>query len=110
MAKKKGFESCSEYNKHLAKKKGFKSCAEYNEHWAKKRQKRPENKALSGLIKRRLKELGKSQSWLSWQVDVSKQSASIYTQGKSIPNEERLEKLFSALGVPYRTLEDLLEN
>ncbi len=110
LAEKKGFESRSEYHEHLAKKKGFESCAEYNKHLAKKRQRRPENKALRSLIKRRLKELRKNQSWLSWQMGVSKETASMYTHGESIPNKERLEKLFSALDVPYRTLEDLLED
>lgn len=110
------FESYSKYHEHLVKQRvnpetgrKFESRSEYDEDLAKRRQRRLENKELSDLIKRRLKELGKNQSWLSRQINVSKESISQYAQGKLIPNEERLERLFSVLDVPYRTLEDLLE-
>lgn len=108
LAKKKGFASRSEYHKYLAEKKGFASCAKYNKYLTKKRQKRPENKVLRDLIKRRLKEIRRNQSWLSEEIGVSREIVSKYSHGKSIPNEERLERLFSTLDVPYRTLDDLL--
>ncbi len=36
--------------------------------------------------------------------------ASKYVQGKSMPKQELAEKLFSVLGVKYKTLEDLMNN
>ena len=110
------FESLIQYREYRARHmfnpetgQAFESRSQYQEHLYKQGQKRPENKVLGDLIKRRLKELGKNQSWLSWQIGVSKKTASMYTHGKSIPNKERLERLLPALDVPYRTLEDLLE-
>jgi transposase len=111
------FESRSQLMDYQARQKinpetglVFESRRQYQEHLYKQGQKRPENKVLRGLIERRLKELRKNQSWLSWQIGVSRETASIYTHGKSIPNKKRLERLFSALDVPYRTMEDLLED
>ena len=72
------------------------------------KQKRPENRELSDLIKRSLKKLGKNQSWLASQIDVSRESVSKYAQGKITPDREKLKRLFSALDVPYRTLDDLV--
>ena len=109
LAKQKGFGSLNEFQENLAKQKGFGSLNEYQEYLAKKRQERPENQELSDLINKRLKELGKNQSWLARQAGVSREMVSKYAQGKSIPNNDRLKKLYSALEVPYQTLDDLLE-
>ncbi len=110
------FESRSQYEEYRARHRinpetgqAFESRSQYEEYLAEQRQRRLKNKKLSNLIKKRLKKLRKNQSWLSREVDVSKETASMYTHGKSIPTEERLERLFSALGVKCRTLEDLLE-
>ena len=108
LARQKGFESLSEYQENLVRQRGFESLSEYHEHLAKQRQKRPENRELSDLIKRSLKKLGKNQSWLASQIKVSRESVSKYAQGKRTPNREKLKRLFSALDVPYRTLDDLL--
>ena len=110
LAKKHGFDSYLEYQEHLLKQKGFDSPVEYREHLAKQKQKRPENQELSNLIKRRLKELKKDQTWLSRQVNVSRESISKYVQGKYVPNARILEIVFSALDVPYKTLDDLMEH
>jgi len=109
LVKQRGFASHSAYQKHLIKQRGFASYKEYNEHLAKQRKERPENRGLSALIKRRLKELGKNQSWLSKQIGVPGESVSKYVQGKYIPNDRVLERLYSTLEVPYQTLDDLLE-
>ena len=108
LARQKGFESLSEYQENLVRQRGFESLSEYHEHLAKQRQKRPENRELSDLIKRSLKKLGKNQSWLASQIKVSRESVSKYAQGKRTPNREKLKRLFSVLDVPYRTLDDLL--
>ena len=114
---KKAFASRSQLMDYRARQRinpetgqAFESRSQYQEHLYKQGQKRLENKKLSSLIKRGLEELKKNQSWLARKMGVSRESASMYTRGKSIPNKERLERLFSALDVPYRTLEDLLEN
>ncbi|MEK6897309.1 MAG: helix-turn-helix domain-containing protein [Nanoarchaeota archaeon] len=113
---KKAFASRSQLMDYRARQRinpetgqAFESRSQYQEHLYKQGQKRLENKKLSSLIKRGLEELKKNQSWLARKMGVSRESASMYTRGKSIPNKERLERLFSALDVPYRTLEDLLE-
>ena len=87
----------------------FESLNQYQEYTARQRVNRPENQGLSDLIKRRLKELKKNQSWLSREIGVSREVVSKYVQGKHIPNNGVLERLFSALEVPYKTLDDLLE-
>ena len=101
LAKQKGFASHGEYLDDLAKQKGFSSRGEYKDDLAKR-------KELSDLIKKRLKELGQNQTWLSQQMGVSRQAVSYYVQGKVIPKGEHLPKLYSALEVPYNTLDDLL--
>src|SRR3989344_1917416 len=108
LAKQKGFSSRGEYKDDLAKRKGFSSGGEYEDHLARQRQERPQNQELSDLIKKRLKELGQNQTWLSQQMGVSRQAVSYYVQGKVIPKGEHLPKLYSALEVPYNTLDDLL--
>src|SRR3989344_3179588 len=108
LAKQKGFSSRGEYMDDLAKRKGFSSGGEYEDHLARQRQERPQNQELSDLIKKRLKELGQNQTWLSQQMGVSRQAVSYYVQGKVIPKGEHLPKLYSALEVPYNTLDDLL--
>src|SRR3989344_3243220 len=108
LAKQKGFSSSGEYLDDLVRRKGFSSSGEYQDDLAKQRQERPQNQELSDLIKKRLKELGQNQTWLSQQMGVSRQAVSYYVQGKVIPKGEHLPKLYSALEVPYNTLDDLL--
>ncbi len=76
---------------------------------ARQRQKRPENQALSALIKKRLRELEKNKSWLAGEMGITRQSVSNYINGKLIPKKDSLKLLFSSLGVPYKTIEELLE-
>ena len=108
LVKQRGFKSRTEYETHLVRERGFKSRSDYQEHLARERQQRPENKELSNLIKKRLKELEKNQSWLADQIGVTSATVSFYTHGKSIPSNDVLKKLSSALEVPYKTLEDIL--
>ena len=109
-AKERGFASLTEYEKHLAKKRGFESQTEYEKHLAKERQRRPENQELSKLIKTKLKEGGKNQSWLAKEMGITSQAVSLYVRGKNVPTEDLLGRLYSLLDVPYKTLDDLLED
>ena len=111
------FESLSQLTDYRARQRInpetgqlFESLSQYQEHTARQRINRPENQGLSNLIKERLKELGKNQSWLSRKLGVSREAVSKYAQGKYTPDNEVLEKLYSALEVPYKTLDDLLED
>lgn len=88
----------------------FESLSEYQEYLARQRQGKPENQELSDFIPRKLGELRKNQSWLAEKMGVTRKCVSLYTHGKLIPSEEALGRLFSALQVPYQTLEDLLED
>ncbi|MDP3727934.1 MAG: helix-turn-helix transcriptional regulator, partial [bacterium] len=112
----KKFASLTEYQNYHSKQrtnpetgKKFASLTEYQNYHSKQRMKRPENQELSDLVKRRLKELGKNQSWLAEELGISRQVISYYVKGKSIPKGDILEKLYSSLDVPYKTLDDLLE-
>lgn len=109
LAKKKGFASRGAYQEDWAKKKGFASLTEYEKHLAKQRQQQPENRELSDLIKRRLREKCKNQTWLARKIGVTRQAVSLYAKGKIIPNEMSLRKLFLALEVNYQTIDDLVE-
>src|SRR3989339_136434 len=111
------FESLTEYNDYHSRqrtnpktRKLFASRTEYNDYHERQRTSRPENQELSDLIKKRLKELGRNQSWLAEEIEVTKQRVSQYVQGKSFPKEDVLQKLYSSLEVPYKTLEDFLDD
>lgn len=111
------FNSNNEYKNHLARRKinpetsqPFKSRSEYERHLAGQRQKRPENVALVNLIKNRLNRLGKDQKWLAEMISVTDEAVSGYIHGDYLPSSDRLTKLFSALEVHYKTLDDLVRN
>ncbi len=63
------------------------------------RQQRPSNRELSRLIKTRLNKLGETQTWLAEEIGVTRAAVSLYANGKLVPKEGVLEKLYSALGV-----------
>ncbi len=88
--------------------KPFGSQNEYQRYRAEERQKRPKNQGLSDFIKTRLRELGKNKSWLAIQTGLTYRTVSLYVNGTSIPKDNLLERLFSSLDVPYKTLDDLL--
>ena len=71
---------------------------------------KPENQELSNLIRRRLKEIGKNESWLAEEIGVTRQAVSLYVRGRSIPTDGLLQKLYSSLDVSYETLDGLLED
>ena len=138
-ARQRGFASYGEYEEHLARQRinpetgqlfksltelldyqarqrrnpetgqPFKSLTELRDYQARQRQRRPENKELGDLMRTRLRELGKNQSWLAGQIGVTRATVSLYAQGKNIPKRELLGRLYSALDVPYQTLDELLE-
>lgn len=58
---------------------------------------RTEYQELSDLIKKRLKEIGRNQSWLAKETGITRQAVSIYTKGKGLPDGDLLRKLFSLL-------------
>ena len=108
------FKSRSQYLECKAKQttnpetgEPFKSRSQYQEYLARQRAKRPKNKALSNLIKKRLNDLGKNQSWLAIKMETAIPTVSRYIRGRSIPSD--LPRLFSSLEVPYKTLDDLLD-
>lgn len=109
LSREKGFPSFTAYREHLVEVRGFRSYGDYLKNIAEKRRKRPANKALSRLIINRLKREKKNSSWLAEQLGVTRQSVDLYKRGKSIPKKATLEKLFSVLELPYRSIDDLLE-
>ena len=103
--RKKGYNSISEYKKHLARQKGYKSSREYEEHLALKNRKIKIK--FSFIIKKRLYELDKSQTWLAKKLEVSNSAIYRYISGYGIPKENLRKRMFKVLGIPYQTLDDI---
>src|SRR3989344_2673496 len=83
-ARQRGFASYGEYEEHLARQRInpetgqlFKSLTELRDYQARQRQRRPENKELGDLMRTRLRELGKNQSWLAGQIGVTRATVSL---------------------------------
>src|SRR3989344_512754 len=108
-ARQRGVASSSEYEKYLARQRGFASLNEYQEYIAKRRQQQSINQELSDLIRQRLVELGKTQKWLAEQLGIAESSVSKYMGGRTTPRKSLQERLFNALQVEYKTLNDLVE-
>src|SRR3989338_4807591 len=108
-ARQRGFASRSEYEKDLAKRRMLAPRNEYQEYLAKRRQQQSINQELSDLIRQRLVELGKTQKWLAEQLGIAESSVSKYMGGRTTPRKSLQERLFNALQVEYKTLNDLVE-
>ena len=111
------FESLSQYQDYNARQRvnpetgqPFESRSQYQDYRERQKVNRPENQRLGGLIRRRLKNLGKNQSWLAEEIGVTRQSVSLYVKGRSVPKDDLLQKLYSSLDVQYGILDDLLED
>lgn len=108
LIKRKGYRSRAEYAEAKAKERGYKKLAGYSKSLAEERQQKDANIAFSCFLAERIKEQGINQAELARQLGVSKQAVSMYVQGKMLPCEEKLKKVFSVLGVNYKTIDDLL--
>ncbi len=86
----------------------FNSRYEYDRYLAKKRQRRKANSTFGPLIKRRLEYLERDRIWLANRASVSVTSISNYSTGRSLPREETQRKIFRALRLPHRSLDDLI--
>ncbi len=111
------FESLTQYQDYNARQRvnpetgqPFESRSQYQDYRERQKVNRPENQGLGGLIRRRLKNLGKNQSWLAEEIGVTRQSVSLYVKGRSVPKDDLLQKLYSSLDVQYGILDDLLED
>ena len=111
------FESQTQYRDYNARQRvnpetgqPFESRSQYQDYRERQKVNRPENQGLGGLIRRRLKNLGKNQSWLAEEIGVTRQSVSLYVKGRSVPKDDLLQKLYSSLDVQYGILDDLLED
>ena len=103
------FATYKEYIEYLAKKRGFKDYKDYRNYLAEQRQKRPENKRFSELVRKRLKEKGKNLAWLANQIDVTSGAVSSYAKGTSIPSGERFGKVCTVLDLPYKTIDNIVK-
>ena len=123
IARNLGFKCLYEYQKYLAEKRAesytdyLKNLAEkrgtpYNEYLAqldKERQKRPESKKLSKIIKRNLNKLGKDQRWLARATGISESEISKCANGMRLPKKNLQQRISKALHLPNKTLEELLK-
>lgn len=111
-AHQRGFASDYKYQEYLAQQNGFASRYEYVEHLSQQRSKRKRNRQLRGLVRKRLREIGKNQSWLAEELGVSRQAVSLYVQGKSIPRGKTLGRLLDIIcsdDATRRSLDDTVE-
>jgi len=90
------------------KEMGFDSRYNYDKYLSRKRQRRKANRILGRLIKYRLRKLKRERYWLANKADISNTSVSNYSTGRILPRENIRRKIFSALGLPHKTLEDFL--
>ena len=109
LAQQKGFATLHEYNEHLAQQRGFATLHEYNEHLAQQRRQRTENQLFSSLLKGRLKEISKNQSWLAREIGISSAMVSNYINGKNVPTDKNFKKICQVLDLSYRTLDDIVK-
>ena len=107
LAHKNGFKSERDYRNFLFRQRGFRSSGEYLKFIANRRKAAPLNAKFSDLIKRRLKEVEKTQKWLSEQIGVTKRSVEGYVSGEHLPEESVQERIFLVLGLSYKNLKDL---
>ncbi len=108
LATRKGYKSLYDQEKARLKRRGFEDPTEYQADCAQQRQQQVQYQELSNLIRQKLRELGESQQWLAEQLGIAKSCVSNYAQGKLIPRQERLKKLYAVLGISRGTLEDRL--
>lgn len=108
LIKKNGFKTYQEYQTHIAKQNGFASYTEYQKYTAGKRQGRKKNKILSSIIKIKLIELDRSQTWLACQIEMNSGTVSRYISGTLFPNRDALIKISNVLELSKKTLEELI--
>ncbi|MBI2148317.1 hypothetical protein HYU23_01435 [Candidatus Woesearchaeota archaeon] len=87
---------------------GYTSVVGYLSYLAGKRQKKPNYKFLSELIRYKLKELGERQNYLVKSTGIARPYVHFYFYGKNMPCKHRIEKIFQALEV-HNSLEDLVD-
>lgn len=85
----------------------FQSRSEYDNYRLKQRSEREYNKFLKNFINKRLKDLGKKQSWLAREMHLTRSAIHNYVKGITLPNKNNLGKLLSILQEAPKTLEDL---
>ena len=110
LAQQRWFATLHEYNEHLAQQRGFATLHEYNEHLAQQRRQRTENQLFSSLLKGRLKEISKNQSWLAREIGISSAMVSNYINGKNVPTDKNFKKICQVLDLSYRTLGDIVKD
>lgn len=108
LADERGDESKREYEKRLAEKNG-KKLYEHEKYLAKLRRQRPENQKMSSLIIQGLRETKKTARELAREVGVTGQAIQEHKKGNVLPKENLQEKIFQALNMPYKTLDDVLQ-
>ena len=116
LLEKRGFRSSTEYEEYLIMQrinpetgKPYRSLREYKIYLARQRQLQPANQKFSSLIKQRLSELGKNPAWLARELGIKIESSSRLLNGENLPKKELQQRLFKALELPYKTLEEILD-
>jgi len=126
MAEEKGFKSYRGYRDFLAMQKGEGSWREqaHNQYMEKRGitsrksrrytkrergQRKKQSKRLSRMIRKGLKKLGRSQSWLAKKAGVTRQAISLYTTERQTPSPDTAREICKVLDLRGRGIEILFE-
>ncbi|MGA3287731.1 MAG: helix-turn-helix transcriptional regulator [Bacteroidota bacterium] len=119
VAKKRGFQTYDEYNKHYLSRQGLASESEHQQRLADKlgldtptdyinklkfiRAKNPKYAEFANLLKTRLSELGMRKIDLARRAGIGRGIVSAYAQGFNYPKPKRLVKILEALQIYHHS-------
>jgi transcriptional regulator with XRE-family HTH domain len=104
------YQSRAAYANRFARRNGYRSYGHYLKTLARRHKQETKYQKFSALLARQLKKLNMTQTLLAEQVRCTKQAISLYAQGAVLPRPRLFRRICSALEVPYRTIDDLLQN
>jgi len=122
-ARENGFESLSDLQRAWAKSKGHKSHYEYQRHRAEEqgltigeyqaskdeqRRQRPVNQIVAALINTWSSHPGNSRHLLARELGTTEGTVRRYANGSRIPRRNLQPKFFETLGLPYRSVDEML--
>ena len=109
MARNRGHSDYKAYVRHTLEVRGYESPLDYRRNEAERNRKRPRNRAMGTLIRKKLEKMKKTQVWLAGEIDLAETTVNHYVRGIYFPNDRALERIFNALGVSQRDLDTLTQ-
>ncbi len=103
-----GAGNFGDLNREYAVRRGYNGLSEYQMDCALERASRPRNMAFANLMRKALRRKGMKQKDLSKETRISPTQISKYCLGSDIPRPQKQKILLSALGLPYKTIDEAL--